>query len=225
MLLTLKRTLTISFVAAVAVLPAVSAHQAAHAATVTSAAAAGPAAAAGTAASAAGAAAGNAAATRRHHRRSRRMRAYIWAAHQRGKPYCWAGQAAASTAPAWSWLLTGMPGIHLARDTTEMLASSRLVRVHRRHAKKGDLAFYGTGHVELVAGRRYTLGALHTGTLIGWHRVSQWWRPTMYFRIRAGRLAARPCPAGPRRAAPGRPCAFQSRAARSARNGVPPGGM
>jgi cell wall-associated NlpC family hydrolase len=81
-------------------------------------------------------------------------------------------------------------GLYFGRDTTEMLASSRLIRVSRRRAKKGDLAFYGTGHVELVAGRKYTLGALHAGTLVGWHRLNQWWHPTMYFRIRgAGRPA------------------------------------
>ena len=43
-------------------------------------------------------------------------------------------------------------------------------------------------HVELVAGRKYTLGALHEGTVVGWHLLSVWWHPTMYFRIRgAGR--------------------------------------
>jgi cell wall-associated NlpC family hydrolase len=75
-------------------------------------------------------------------------------------------------------------GIYFGRDTTEMLASSQLVRVSRRHARQGDLAFYGSGHVELVAGRRYTLGALLPGTLVGWHRRSPWWHPTMYFRVR-----------------------------------------
>ena len=195
MLLTVKRTLTISFVAAVAVLPAMSAHQAAHAASTTAAASASPAAAARSAAAAAKAAgqtaaAGrmavtdSAAAARRHHHRSRRMRAYIYAAHQRGKPYCWGGTHGCFDCSGLVFASYRHAGIALGRDTFDMLASSRLIRVSHRRAKRGDLAFYGTGHVELVAGRRYTLGALHSGTLIGWHRISSYWHPTMYFRIR-----------------------------------------
>jgi cell wall-associated NlpC family hydrolase len=195
MLLTFKRALTVPFVAAVAVLPVLSAHQAAHAATVTAAAAASPAAAATPAAATARAAAttraavttGSAAAARRHHHRPRRLRAYIWAAHQRGKPYCWGGTGGCFDCSGLVMAAYRHEGLHFGRDTTEMLASRRLVRVSHRRARKGDLAFYGTGHVELVAGRKFTLGALHAGTRIGWHRLSHWWHPTMYFRIkRAG---------------------------------------
>ena len=75
-------------------------------------------------------------------------------------------------------------GLYFGRDTIDMLSSGRLIRVGRRHAKKGDLAFYGTGHVELVGGHHYTLGALHFGTVVGWHRPTVWWHPTMYFRVR-----------------------------------------
>ena len=190
MLLTINRTLTIAFVAAVAVLPALSTHQVARAATVSAAVAASPAAAAGPAAAGTGAAAsrgtartGRAAATRSYHR-PRRLRAYIWAAHQRGKPYCWGGTSGCFDCSGLVMAAYRHVNLHFGRDTGDMLASSRLVRVSHRRAKKGDLAFYGTGHVELVAGRRYTLGALHSGTRIGWHRISRWWRPTMYFRIR-----------------------------------------
>jgi cell wall-associated NlpC family hydrolase len=192
MLLTVKRTLTIPFVAAVAVLPALSAHQAAHAATVSAAVSASPAAAVAPAAKATRAAAAasgmadtdGAAATRRHHHRSRRLRAYIWAAHQRGKPYCWGGTSGCFDCSGLVMSAYRHVGLHFGRDTANMLASTRLVRVSHRRAKKGNLAFYGTGHVELVAGRKYTLGALHSGTRIGWHRINRWWHPTMYFRIR-----------------------------------------
>jgi cell wall-associated NlpC family hydrolase len=119
---------------------------------------------------------------RRH--RSRRMRAYIWAAHQVGEPYCWGGTGGCFDCSGLVMASYAHEGIYFGRDTTEMLASSRLIRVTRRHARKGDLAFYGAGHVELVAGRRYTLGALVPGTLVGWHLRSPWWHPTMYFRVR-----------------------------------------
>ena len=192
MLLTVKRTLTIPFVAAVAVLPALSAHQVAHAATVSAAESASPAAAVAPAAKATRAAAaasgtadtGGVAATRRHNHRSRRLRAYIWAAHQRGKPYCWGGTSGCFDCSGLVMAAYRHVGLHFGRDTAAMLGSTRLVRVSHRRAKKGDLAFYGTGHVELVAGHKYTLGALHSGTRIGWHRINRWWHPTMYFRIR-----------------------------------------
>jgi len=64
-----------------------------------------------------------------------------------------------------------------------MLASRHLVWEPASARRRGDLAFYGTGHVELVT-RWGTFGALETGTQIGWHTPSGWWRPTMYFRVR-----------------------------------------
>jgi len=50
-------------------------------------------------------------------------------------------------------------------------------------AKPGDLAFYGTGHVELVV-RGGTFGALDYGALIGTHRANPWFYPTMYYTLR-----------------------------------------
>jgi cell wall-associated NlpC family hydrolase len=73
-------------------------------------------------------------------------------------------------------------GISLPRTTTEMLASPRLRRIPASQRRRGDLAFYGTGHVELVTSGG-TFGALDTGTRIGWHHPSVWWHPTMYFRV------------------------------------------
>lgn len=184
MLLTFKRALTIPFVAAVAVLPAVSAHQAAHASVMGAAAATAPAATTSRAtADARGTAVAHAVAAG-DYRRPRRLRAYIWAAHQRGKPYCWGGTSGCFDCSGLVMAAYRHVGLYFGRTTTQMLRSSRIVRERRRWALKGDLAFYGTGHVELVAGRRYTLGALHSGTRIGWHRVSRWWHPTMYFRVR-----------------------------------------
>jgi cell wall-associated NlpC family hydrolase len=193
MLLTFKRSLAVPLVAAVAVLPVVAAGEtSAEAATSQPAAAAGRAATTARAAETArgtetarGAATARAAA--RHHRRTRRKRAYIWAAHQHGKPYCWGGTSGCFDCSGLVMAAYRHVGLHFGRDTAQMLASGRLVRVSRRRARKGDLAFYGSGHVELFASRRYTLGALHSGTRIGWHRVSPWWRPTMYFRVKGAR--------------------------------------
>jgi hypothetical protein len=63
-----------------------------------------------------------------------------------------------------------------------MLASPHLHRVKAKNRRRGDLAFYGSGHVELVT-RHGTFGAQGAGTRVGWHRPSAWWHPTMYFRV------------------------------------------
>lgn len=180
MLLTFKRALAVPLVATVVILPALSANAAsAQAATTRDAATASQAAAVTRGA----AVTRDVVAASRHHR-SRRMRAYIWAAHQHGKPYCWGGTGGCFDCSGLVMAAYRHVDLHFGRDTAEMLASSRLVRESRRQARKGDLAFYGSGHVELFASRKYTLGALHAGTRVGWHRVSRWWHPTMYFRVR-----------------------------------------
>jgi cell wall-associated NlpC family hydrolase len=81
---------------------------------------------------------------------------------------------------AWA---AGRAGISLPHSTYAMLASRHLVRTHRPAA--GDLAFFGAGHVEIVArGHDVTFGAQHTGTRVGLHRWSGYWHPTMYFQVR-----------------------------------------
>ncbi len=201
MVLMLKRALVVPIVAAAAVAPALAGHPAAvlaraattratattRAAVVTAqAAAAAPAASTAPAAAAAPAAVVTAQVTTaaRSHHSSRRWRAYLWAARQRGKPYCWGGTGGCFDCSGLVMAAYRHEGIYFGRDTAEMLASPRLVRVSRRRARMGYLAFYGSGHVELVAGRRYTLGALKPGTRVGWHRRSRWWHPTMYFRVK-----------------------------------------
>jgi cell wall-associated NlpC family hydrolase len=76
-------------------------------------------------------------------------------------------------------------GISLPRTTYEMLASPKLERIPRADARWGDLAFYGTGHVELYMGpANWTFGAHDTGTRIGRIVFGPAWHPTMYFRVR-----------------------------------------
>lgn len=113
-----------------------------------------------------------------------RILAIAYAEQQAGKPYCYGG-----TGPS-CFDCSGLvmeayqhAGISLPRTTYGMLASSQLVRIPASQRQRGDLAFYGTGHVELVTNQG-TFGALDSGTLIGWHHPNQWWHPTMYFRVR-----------------------------------------
>jgi peptidoglycan DL-endopeptidase CwlO len=112
-----------------------------------------------------------------------RIRAFRWAESQRGKPYVYGG-----TGPS-SYDCSGLVmeayrhvGIALPRTTYEMLSSRELVWV--RHPKKGDLAFYGSGHVELYAHGDWTYGAHSSGQRIGWIQFGPWWHPTAYYRIR-----------------------------------------
>jgi len=112
-----------------------------------------------------------------------RLRAFYWARTQYGKPYLWGG-----TGPN-GYDCSGLvmeaykhAGINLPRTTYEMLASPLLVRVSV--PQKGDLAFYGSGHVELYAHGDFTFGAHSAGTIIGWIEFGPWWHPTAYYRVR-----------------------------------------
>lgn len=114
----------------------------------------------------------------------RRLTALRWAEHQAGKWYCWGG-VGPSCFDCSGLVMEAYrhAGIGLPRTTSGMLSSWKLVRIPASQRRRGDLAFYGSGHVELVTFRG-TFGALHQGTRIGWHHPSAWWHPTMYFRVR-----------------------------------------
>jgi len=75
-------------------------------------------------------------------------------------------------------------GITLPRTTYGMLASAKLIPV--AHPRRGDLAFYGPGHVEFWYSARRTYGALEPGTVIESHHwfPGSWWVPSGYFRVR-----------------------------------------
>src|SRR6202034_602209 len=105
--------------------------------------------------------------------RAPRLAAYVWAYHHTaGHAYCWAG-AGASCYDCSGVVMAAYAreGIHFGRSTTAMLDSGRLVRETERQARRGDLAFYGTGHVELFIRRSHTFGALESVTRIGWHKT------------------------------------------------------
>jgi cell wall-associated NlpC family hydrolase len=115
-----------------------------------------------------------------------RLAAIKWAETQTGKGYCWGG--AGPSCFDCSGLVTQAyqhAGVDLPRTTYDMLRSPHLVPVPREQAQRGDLAFYGNGHVEFVTvWWHMTFGSLDTGTQIGWHRWDRWWHPTMFFRVR-----------------------------------------
>lgn len=72
-----------------------------------------------------------------------------------------------------------------ARTTYAMIGSWHLVQIPLSQAKRGDLLFFGTGHVEFDTIWYHTsFGAQQSGTRVGWHKWSGWWAPTMAFRLR-----------------------------------------
>lgn len=75
--------------------------------------------------------------------------------------------------------LTGMP-----RDTYEMLGQgvSSGVLVPVTSPEPGDLAFFGTGHVELYVSSGRFFGAQQPGTVVGFHDYGTGYVPTAYYR-------------------------------------------
>src|SRR5262249_5356068 len=104
---------------------------------------------------------------RRHRRRHSpiRIRMLRWARTQRGKPYVFGatgpyGYDCSGLVYAAYHHATGRWG---PRDTSDMLAAGWWMRRVRR-PRRGDLAFYGSGHVELFVRRGLTFGAQQPGT-------------------------------------------------------------
>jgi len=116
----------------------------------------------------------------------KRLVAFYWARTQAGKPYVWGG-----TGP-YGYDCSGLvmkayahAGIRLPRTTYEMLADVASGELQpTSHPVKGDLAFYGSGHVELFVRWGHTFGAHETGQPIGWIAYGWGWVPTMFFHIR-----------------------------------------
>lgn len=117
----------------------------------------------------------------------RRLRLHVWryALHQHYKPYIWGGTGPHGfDCSGLVYAAFRSRGVHLPRTTGGMLGSWHLIRIRKSHARRGDLAFFGSGHVELFDHGLWTYGAAHAGTTIGYHKMSRWWHPTMYFEVR-----------------------------------------
>jgi len=112
----------------------------------------------------------------------RRLRAYRWAKRQAGHPYVYGGTGPGFDCSGLVMMAYRHAGIRLPRTTYQMLASPKLVRVWR--PRRGDLAFYGTGHVELFDKWGYTFGAHDYQVPVGLIHYGHWWRPTAFYRVR-----------------------------------------
>jgi peptidoglycan DL-endopeptidase CwlO len=121
------------------------------------------------------------------HETAAQMRSLVWryALRQHGKPYIY-GDAGPRGFDCSGLVFAAYraAGIVLPRTTYGMLGSWRLVRISKSQAHQGDLAFFGTGHVEIFDHGNWTYGAADTGTRIGYHLMNSFWHPTMYFRVR-----------------------------------------
>ena len=115
-----------------------------------------------------------------------RSEAMAWALRQHHKPYIWGG-----TGP-YGFDCSGLVyaaykaiGISIPRTTYSMLDAAGSILIRVAHPVRGDLAFYGSGHVELWWKPDWTYGAEKPGTSVGYHRY--WpgtsWAPTEYFEI------------------------------------------
>ena len=72
------------------------------------------------------------------------------------------------------------------RDTFSLIAAVARGRLsYTSHPRRGDLAFFGTGHVELVTKWYHmTFGAHHSGTQVGWRGYDpRYYGPTFFLRI------------------------------------------
>ena len=102
-----------------------------------------------------------------------------------GSWYSWAGAGPyvfdCSGLVVWA---AARHGVYLPHSTYLMVSSPHLYRVYS--PRRGDLAFFGTGHVEFVTiWYHTTFGAHHTGTRVGWsHYDPRYYGPTAFYRIR-----------------------------------------
>jgi peptidoglycan DL-endopeptidase CwlO len=116
------------------------------------------------------------------------LEAYNWAVTQSGKPYEW-GETGPNGYDCSGLVMEAYKhaGIQLPRTTYSMLSSPELEPVAK--PVRGDLAFFGSGHVELYSGwyphiGGWTFGAHESGTRISPAPITVWWHPSAYYRLR-----------------------------------------
>lgn len=115
-----------------------------------------------------------------------RLAAFHWAKTQAGKPYQYGGTGPNGfDCSGLVYAAYKAAGFTLPRTTQGMLASSMLGRTG--NPRPGELAFFGTGHVEFVTTEYHTTyGALHSGTVLWWHKwySGSSWHPTVYLYVK-----------------------------------------
>jgi cell wall-associated NlpC family hydrolase len=103
---------------------------------------------------------------------------------QAGTPYVWAGDAPGGfDCSGLIYWAAAQLGISLPRDTFGMLAGSAHLEWVST-PEPGDLAFFGSGHVELWVRHGETFGAQQPGTSVGFHSYGYGYVPTTFLRIR-----------------------------------------
>ena len=113
--------------------------------------------------------------------------ALSWAeAHALGHWYGWGG-AGPSVYDCSGLVMASFAhtGIALPHSTYSMLASGHLHWIPLSQVRRGDLLFFGSGHVEFATIWYHTsFGAHHSGTTVGWsHYDPRYYGPTMAFRV------------------------------------------
>jgi cell wall-associated NlpC family hydrolase len=112
-----------------------------------------------------------------------------WAeAHAAGCWYVYGGSGPCSAGYDCSGLVMAAfaaVGISLPHSMYAMLAGNpHLHRVPLSQSRRGDLLFYGSGHVEIdTIWHDMSFGAHDTGSRVGWITWGPYWAPTMAFEV------------------------------------------
>lgn len=119
---------------------------------------------------------------------SRRGDAFAWAEHRIGCPYVFGATGPCHNGYDCSglvWAAYHWQGVSLPRTSQEMLASNR-IRPVRGHPHRGELVFFGSGHVALYYTRHVVLQAPEPGENVQftrWYPGSSW-VPTGYYHVK-----------------------------------------
>ena len=103
---------------------------------------------------------------------------------------CWYSYGGSSCSPGYDCSGLVMEafghgaGIWLPHSTYAMLSDPHLHWIPLSQARRGDLMFYGSGHVEInTIWYHTTFGAHDTGQRVGWITWGPWWYPTAAYRV------------------------------------------
>ena len=103
---------------------------------------------------------------------------------------CWYSYGGSSCSPGYDCSGLVMEafghgaGIWLPHSTYAMLANRHLHWIPLSQARRGDLMFYGSGHVEInTVWYHETFGAHSSGQRVGWIKWGPWWSPTAAYRV------------------------------------------
>jgi len=103
---------------------------------------------------------------------------------------CWYSYGGSSCSPGYDCSGLVMEafghgaGIWLPHSTYAMPANRHLHWIPLSQARRGDLMFYGSGHVEInTVWYHKTFGAHDWGQRVGWATWGPWWHPTAAYRV------------------------------------------